>query len=325
MGAGAAQAAAAGGPTQGQQQPGGGGGSTTDGMGGAGSAPLGSQPSADQGTTVLPGPSEQQQQQPGASVGVGLRRNQSFGGGRAASLSVVAGAAGAGADASRAAVGDSSRPGLDGLSNQPTGAAEGAGGGGAAAVQQGGSGTTTLVGPVAGIQVAIWTRLRALQPLLPIVYADRDPSPRNLRTQLVSTLLQLLALPAVQPAGTDATSLFSSAGSEQQVSTGGGAAEQQASAAAAAACTSAGVTLFDRLLDVFTAMLSGKWERRQWCAAQGLGAESSGLQGQQAHGRLYASAIHSVFAKGCMWQCTAGYAVPAFITSPVVLTPTLWI
>ena len=47
----------------------------------------------------------------------------------------------------------------------------------------------------AGLQAAVWTRLLMLMPLLPLVYADREPKPElNLRTTLVRTLVRWLPL-----------------------------------------------------------------------------------------------------------------------------------
>jgi hypothetical protein len=67
-----------------------------------------------------------------------------------------------------------------------------------------------------------------------------------------TTLLTILLSPSLLPG----------VGTEQRLA--GEAAQQQAtvSAAAEAAVRSAGVPLFDRLLDVFTAMLSGEERHR---------------------------------------------------------------
>jgi hypothetical protein len=54
----------------------------------------------------------------------------------------------------------------------------------------------------------VWLRLSLLLPLLPVVYADKDPDARrNLRLQLVPLLLQLLASPVIHHIGTAPSSL----------------------------------------------------------------------------------------------------------------------
>ena len=48
-------------------------------------------------------------------------------------------------------------------------------------------------------QTAIWLRLTILSPLLPVVYADHEPSPaKNLRVLLARALVSLATLPAVR-------------------------------------------------------------------------------------------------------------------------------
>jgi len=53
----------------------------------------------------------------------------------------------------------------------------------------------------AGLQAAVWTRLLILMPLLPLVYADREPKPeQNLRTALVCAIVRWAQCQAEQPA-----------------------------------------------------------------------------------------------------------------------------
>ncbi len=62
-----------------------------------------------------------------------------------------------------------------------------AGHGHSASASNGGGGGSAA----AGLQAALWLRLGALSPLLPLVYADREPAPeKNLRTTLVPILLR---------------------------------------------------------------------------------------------------------------------------------------
>ena len=50
---------------------------------------------------------------------------------------------------------------------------------------------STSVSAEAGLQAAVWTRLLILMPLLPLVYADREPKPElNLRTALVRAVVR---------------------------------------------------------------------------------------------------------------------------------------
>ncbi|KAK9835009.1 hypothetical protein WJX81_003856 [Elliptochloris bilobata] len=84
------------------------------------------------------------------------------------------------------------------------------------------------MGPPAGVQAAVWLRLAVLLPLLPVVYADREPDAgRNLRARLATALLRILVSPAAE--------------------------------AAAAAEERAGESLFERVAAVQHALLGGTW------------------------------------------------------------------
>ena len=63
----------------------------------------------------------------------------------------------------------------------------------AATVTQRGSAapSSTAASGKSGLQAAVWTRLLILMPLLPLVYADREPKPElNLRTALVRAIVR---------------------------------------------------------------------------------------------------------------------------------------
>ncbi len=110
-----------------------------------------------------------------------------------------------------------------------------------------GGGALARAGPAAGVQVAVWLRLAVLLPLLPVVYADREPDgARNLRARLAAALLRILASPLVHapPAGPPG---------------GAGQEGDGQAAAAAAAAAAAGESLFERLLSVLHALLGGAW------------------------------------------------------------------
>jgi len=73
----------------------------------------------------------------------------------------------------------------------------------AASVSQRGSTTeaSTAVSAEAGLQAAVWTRLLILMPLLPLVYADREPKAElNLRTALVRATARWAQCQAASPA-----------------------------------------------------------------------------------------------------------------------------
>ena len=121
------------------------------------------------------------------------------------------------------------------------------------------------------MQVAVWLRLAVLLPLLPVVYADREPDgARNLRARLAAALLRILASPLVHapPAG-----LPGGAGQE-----GGGQA-----AAAAAAAAAAGESLFERLLSVLHALLGGAWAA--WLRGDQVRAQAGPWGGDQGRVR----------------------------------------
>jgi hypothetical protein len=101
------------------------------------------------------------------------------------------------------------------------------------------------------VQVSVWLRLRLLLPLLPTVRADREPdSKKNLRVCLAQTLPHLLVSPYVRGEAAAATASGDAAAAV-------GADDLPLAAAAAAA--EAGHSLFDRLLLMLSALLSGEW------------------------------------------------------------------
>ena len=56
---------------------------------------------------------------------------------------------------------------------------------------------STAASAEAGLQAAVWTRLLILMPLLPLIYADREPKPElNLRTALVRAIVRWAQSPA---------------------------------------------------------------------------------------------------------------------------------
>jgi hypothetical protein len=92
----------------------------------------------------------------------------------------------------------------------------------------------------------VWLRLRLLLPLLPTVRADRErDSKKNLRVCLAQTLPHLLVSPYLL-------------GNPATAAAGSSAADDMALVAAAAAAE-AGHPLFDRLLLMLSALLSGDW------------------------------------------------------------------
>ncbi|KXZ53328.1 hypothetical protein GPECTOR_7g1222 [Gonium pectorale] len=165
------------------------------------------------------------------------------------------------------------------------------GGGGGLLVRSDSRGDLTealRIGSPGALQVALWLRVRVLMPLMPLIYSDRESDARrNLRSQLVPALVQLLASPliwapqaspapgppqpgtgcgaaaaaATQPPagagtvfGTAFTTAAAAVGEGDMAVTGDGAA-----AAAAAAATAAGEALPERLLHVLCALVCGQW------------------------------------------------------------------
>lgn len=91
-----------------------------------------------------------------------------------------------------------------------------------------------------------------LLPLLIVVNTDREPNPQlNLRSLLVPTLLQLLALPAIY------TTAFPTPGAVNLNTTH--STQGQSSVMAAVASSWAGEPLFQRLLHVLAALLQRGW------------------------------------------------------------------
>ena len=108
-----------------------------------------------------------------------------------------------------------------------------------------------VAGPAEGVQAAVWMRLAVLLPLLPVVYADREPDQaRNLRARLAAALLRILASPHTRAPP------FAE---PDQAPRAGAARPTAAAAAAAAAAERAGESLFARLLSVLHALLGGTW------------------------------------------------------------------
>lgn len=151
------------------------------------------------------------------------------------------------------------------------GAGEGAGGGGEGAAPgpscAGGLGHGL---EAAALRAAVWARLWALLPLLPVVLADAEPDRRrNLRAALARALLQLAALPAVHaPCGAAQQGQGQEGQQEQQQErqwqpehAGAGAASigGAASAGARAAGPAGEPPLLDWLLHVLAALLPGGW------------------------------------------------------------------
>lgn len=146
------------------------------------------------------------------------------------------------------------------------------------------------IGSPAALQVALWVRVRVLMPLLPLIYMDRESDARkNLRSQLVPALLQLVASPLIwtavplphgsgSPAGAMAPGVGVAPGQGSSsaapaavlagpdgdaaaaAAAGGGLASvADAAAAATAAAVMCGEALHERLLHVLCALVSGQW------------------------------------------------------------------
>ncbi|KAF8057641.1 hypothetical protein HT031_005990 [Scenedesmus sp. PABB004] len=115
-----------------------------------------------------------------------------------------------------------------------------AGGAGSRGGSAGAGGAALEVGSAGGVQVSVWLRLRLLLPLLPTVRADREADPRkNLRACLAAALPHLLVSTYLRA----------------QPAPGRG----DVAAAAAAAAADAGHPLFQRVLLMLSAVLSGDW------------------------------------------------------------------
>lgn len=105
----------------------------------------------------------------------------------------------------------------------------------------------------AALQTSLWLRLQFFLPLLCTIYADRDYTPRNMRSTLAPVLLRLLGNRVVQEGVEHFCSL------QHDYLAPGRDLEWNAEAAAAAAAAAAGEGLFDRLLSVLHALLSSTW------------------------------------------------------------------
>lgn len=108
----------------------------------------------------------------------------------------------------------------------------------------------------------MWLRLAVLLPLLPVVYADREPdAARNLRARLATALLRILIAPAVRgtPGGAPDETLDPTLGLGLPGAAAAAGAAADAATAAAAAARAAGESLFERLAAVQHALLGGTW------------------------------------------------------------------